>query len=395
MPTTDEWIASRTREYFDQLLPGLREDAETARTLANTFAAIASVDLIERNQIMALLDLLDPRSIPRPDWLPLLGSLVGFDERAGFPKFLDEQGWRKLLPYAGQIWRDKGISYRQLLVALVSRPVWIGYWHELRNVLDLTAFPWGSVNAPGGPDYHERTVGIHVPDMFGNYSSAYTPTGSESAVDRALVAAAVNAIRPGQQRVDLYWYDTVDDFSQGMRQWQVRSGSAEANEDLLQMELGSVNTTVYQTFGDVERHFEHATWDYTVRANGTGTVSIGWRYDRPDSKMQLAQFAFSESTPWSCSAALLTSDTGTVDTATGLALPQGEWIHFVVSVYPEGSNDRISVYMDGTLVLTALIAPQPNVTGPASVSAGSGVTLDVRLVEQYQAPVTPTRVGPS
>lgn len=387
---TDDWTNARALEYFDQLPPGLRDDPATSRVMAALFQAIASVDVVVRNRAMGLRDLLDPRFVAREEFLPLIGTLVGFDRGLGLTSFMDAAMWRKLLPFAGDIWRQKGIGYRALITAFTGRPLWVGYWHELRNQTDISPLPWSDVSADGAPDYHERSVRIHLPDPVGNWPS-YTPGVGEAAADRAVVESAVEALRPVQQRVDLYWFDTVDEFSQGLSRWSVLSGTVTADESALAMTVKE-SSSVSQSWGDVQDEFDYATWEVTLKRTGDAVFDVWVRYDSAADEGWLTRV-----TPATGGWELFRTDGTSVATGTH-AVPDGAFFKLTITSAYEtiGDQDRCTVYLDADLVLDGIAAtPTDESNGPVRLTTSASVELEVLLVEQYQTPITPTRVGPA
>lgn len=391
---TEAWIYGRARLMLDALLPGNRRDEEQVRILTGGFVASAKLQAVSRNEIMGLQDLLDPSAVPAR-FLPFLGRHVGLTPDTGITGHLTENKWRSLIPQMGEALRKKGTSFREILFGIVGRPMWVGYWHDLRHELaDDDPTPllgYDAADDSGNPD---RTVTIHIPDPFGTISG-YTLADGEVAVNRDLVHRAVDLVRQSGQRVDLFYYDWVDDFSQGIGRWERVSGTGDlVHDDTNWLMTVPASTGARVVMGGVAAHVEYGVWEAWIRMDTTAAAyELRFRWEDGGAYYSLT-LTPNSSLPWSSTVALAHSTAGSIDSGTAL-LPLNAWV-FVQITCTEvaSSDDEFTVQIDGDDILSGTLATQTN-KGAMGVVTPAGATLDIRLVEQYQAPATQVRVGPA
>ena len=393
---TERWIASEVQRMWNALLPGNRVDDMQREILLQVFEAWARLRVYSRAKIIGLQDLTDPFALP-DEWLPHLGTNVLLTSDTGIPGHLSADQWRALIPAAGEMWRLKGIDLRPILIALQGHPVWIGDWHDLRHVLDVTdGLPLLGYDAADDGSNHDRTLTVHMADPIAAYPG-YTPADGEAALNRNLIRLLIDAIRPGQQRVDVFFFDWLDDFSQGLGLWTSEAGRTPTwDSDAWTMTLDSATDSaeviVQQVAGGVADHFEYATWEVWITLAEAVRTEIRLRHDGTDYfAVNLIPTALG---PTAGAVSLTHSTVGAIASNTASTVPVGERLFVRVTCTPtEGGNDTWTVDLDGDRVLTASVASQAN-TGPMQIRLAAGQTATVELVEQYQAPADTIRIGP-
>lgn len=397
---TERWVASEAQRLFHSLLPGNRVDPVQNEVLLHVFEAWARLRAYGRVKMIGLRGVRDPFDAPDA-WLPRIGSLVLLTPDTGIPAHLSAAQWRALIPSAGAMWRAKGVDLRPILVALQGRPVWIAGWHDVRHVLDVTdGLPLMGYDAADDDDPTQsqdaRTLTVHMADPIATYP-AYTPADGEAAIDRDLVRLLIDAIRPAQQRVDVYFVDWLDDFTQGLGQWTSIAGRVPGwDPDACTMTLDaatdSAEVIVQQVAGDVAEHFEYATWEVWITLEEAVRTEIRLRHDGTDYYEVRITPSASDATAGAI--ALLHTDAGSMAAFTAATIPLGQRLFVrVTCTAATGGDDTWTVDLDGDRVLTATLAPQDN-TGPMQFRLAAGQAATVQLVEQYQAPADTIRIGP-
>ena len=387
--TTIAWIESRVEEYESWLLPAYVEDEQSRQIMRGVFTAAAHIDAFFRQRIIGMRGLISPFAL-RADWLRFLGDTVGFADDTGIPGHLDERAWRRLIPSAADIWREKGLTYRHMITALTGRPSWIGEWHDVRHILDETPLPHLGIDSELGTANHERTVLIHVEDPIGTFSG-YTPAEGEEPVNRTLLEVGLQVIRPIQQRIDVTFYDLVEDQSRGLARWtQIAGSEPEVDADTQILKVPASSTTQHN-LGPVTAEMEFGVWEAWVRVTGT-TAAAEMRVRNADGNYVWVKLELDDD-PWASIVSF--GDESGIFGSTPWPVAKGEWVWINLVISDEDTDERVAVHLDGEFIFDDTRAKGHPDTGPTAFITQADSEIEVQVLEQWQMPATTIRIGPN
>jgi len=395
---TERWVEDTAQQMLAWLHPGHLADEEQARILAGFFRACAKTVIPVYNRILGLRDMLDPNRIPGR-MLPLLGHLVGLDGSAGFPTYLTEAHWRRFIAQAMEIWGDVGFDYRGMLVALVSRPVLVSEWHVRKDIVYASLLPWFGLTFPGATPWPEYTVDIHVPDPYGVAEDlGLTLTSGEKRANRELVHGVLNALRPWNQRLDVYWYAFVEDWTQGAFQWTRVSGSAASLDASARTLTVGASTNVKMDVGNATSVWRLFTWDSMVTFNAGGVYDFRARYDSVARDSALVRVTVDAANPPASTVAIYREDAAVLTLLASRTFKLSTEVMYHIQIdLQDGTTatfDDDAVYIDGNSAVSASGGIPEAFLGPCGFNPGAGAELVIQYTEVAVHPVDKKRVGP-
>lgn len=397
MSATDEWVDDSAAQMLGWLHPGHLHDAEQARILRGLLQAAAKTSLPLYNRALAMRDVHDPDRVPGK-CLPLLGAQFGLDAAIGFPRHFTEAQWRRFLPDAVAIWRQAGFDLRSILVALLARPVLVADWHLRKDILGLTSLPWYGLSSPGASPWSEYTVDLHLPDPYGIFEDlGGTLSAGEKRANRDLVHGAIAALRPWNERLDVYWYALVEDFSQGLFQWSRMPGVTPATLETAVFRLAFANETgMAMSVGPCSAAWKRVVWTSLLEASAAGDSWWRIRHSSADDNSTVVRVTFhaTDSTAGRIRIYDETGGTLTLLSTTATELHLEVQHHLQIASIAGVSTDSVRVTVDGNLIVETASATDHARAGTCSLYVDSGAALDLLYTEVAIHPVAAHRVGP-
>lgn len=383
-----------TLQIYRFLIEGIREEDQTRgaqfverflegpqESWANTDAAIRSLP--------------DMWSVTKCDdrFLPFLKWIVGWTSELDYvTDDLDSTTLRRLIAASVPFWRIRGSeeALRDILRLTTAARVRIWDWFDLRYVVDEIGIgeeaqghdPW-MINLPGAPDDEERTMNVRIVD--------------DGTLNHRLVRNLAKLTRPSGERIVIDYlgfldlFDTDDDSSQ----WDdvaipipltlVRPTVA----DGIMTIPGQTGSTVCYVRSNPASALSWRNYVVSARVRGQiSAIEAYWSaygesyfvYVYPASQV-IALFAFvaGSPTPLFQVQPFLTMD--------GLVLDPDTYYMVRIALSAEAGQTRITVWLDGNFVGTALDSSHTQGAIALPSSLYSPYPMDVAEIEMFFSPL--------
>lgn len=371
-----------TADELIGLLPrSLRESEDEVRALRGLLGPVADVSRYLDLRTRKILELLDPATVP-DDLVPLLAAIVGVGLDFPPSNIATTTELRRLIPIAVTLWRQKGTrpSWRSCAAVVAGSRVVILDWFYLRTVSGSPAAA-AVIPAPGG--------------VGGYYSSPETvsdlwvsdPAG---AVPVDLLVGMLDAVRPANERINLYLASFVDDFSAGLANWSI-TGTWRYDPEAWTLQLrGSGAGQAVVALDGLE---DWTDYHLTARLAVSGIVDVFIRrVDNLSSyKVRITQ-ASGSITLYRVVGGVST----VIATYAGVPLVADFPYMWAFEVYEGAADTTVQVYREGALLISYTDAnPARPPSGSVAVLTFPGALATLSLVLLWEPGLAPIRIGPT
>jgi phage tail-like protein len=325
-------------------------------------------------------------------FLPYLKWIVGWTSKLDYiTDDMDSATLRRLIATSVPFWKIRGTedALAEILQLTTAKRVRIWNWFDLRYISDETALgeentgydPW-MIDLPGSPNFAERQMNVRIVD--------------DGTLNRRLVRNLVRLTRPSGERITISYLGFLDLFTtdDDTSQWAERIGTVTPVVSNGEMMVSHANA-VYANPAAA------SSWqNYTVSARLRGETLVMEVYRTGDGDNYLVYIAPESSTivlySFVAGSPIVLAEVATylsvVDfPSTGVGA--GGWFlrsdlfYMVrVSLVPEAGATRITVFLDGNLVISVLDAGHTKGT-VGFPGLFSSTTMEVSEVEMFFNPL--------